>query len=73
MIKDFVKQNWKRYAVSSFVTFLSTFFLVLSMELESANPETLDIAVLFGIIMVAVRAGFKAFIEIVPKIVALSR
>lgn len=56
----------KRYALSSSITFLSTFFLILGTNLNTvSNPATLTTGAVLALIMVAGRAAFKAVIEAV--------
>lgn len=56
----------KRYLLSSSVTFLSTFFLLMGTELQSVgNPSALTSAMVIGLVVVAGRAAFKAVIEAV--------
>lgn len=57
------KQNLKRYAISSGVTFLSTFLTVIGMGLSSESGNSLDIATISGIIITGARAGVKVVVE----------
>lgn len=56
----------KRYLLSSSITFLSTFFVLLGTNLQNVtNPSELTFSVLAGLFMVAGRAAFKAVLEAV--------
>jgi hypothetical protein len=58
----------KRYALSTFVTFFSSFSLVLVTNLASlsANPGgSLTTAAIISLVLAAVRAGVKAVSEAV--------
>lgn len=52
-----------RWVVSSTVTFLATFFLTLGGQLVTPQPIEWTATVAVGILMVALRAAFKALIE----------
>jgi len=54
------KKTIKRYAISSGVTFLSTFLLVVG---SSLSVEAIDEGAIIGILIVAIRAGVKATVE----------
>ena len=54
------KQTLKRYAISSGVTFLSTFLLVVGTGL---SVEVIDDGAILGLLVVAVRMGVKAAVE----------
>ncbi len=54
----------KRYALSSTVTFLSTFFLFMGSNIGAlGSPSQLSYAAILGLLTVAGRAAFKAVIE----------
>lgn len=56
-----LKENWKRYLTSSFVTFLSVFLPILAFDLSTIN---LEVATLTAIGIACMRAALKAIIEI---------
>jgi len=60
---DTFKTNWKRYLVSSGITFLSAFFLTMSVQINTLSFESLTTSALAGIVLVSVRAGIKAVWE----------
>ncbi len=53
----------KRYIISSLVTFLTSFFGVLSLQLANGISGDVTGSVIFGIVSVAARAGIKALVE----------
>ena len=53
----------KRYAISSGVTFATTFLTILATNIASITPETFTTAGIASILMVAARAGIKATVE----------
>lgn len=55
--------TFKRYLISSLVTFLTAFFGVLALELKAGIPMDLTVPLIIGITGVAARAGFKAVVE----------
>jgi hypothetical protein len=60
---ELIKTNWKRYLVSSGITFLSAFFLMLSVQLNDLSVESLTLSVFASILFVSIRAGLKAVWE----------
>ena len=64
-----LQDNWKRYLVSSLVTFLATFLLV-------AIPQLLDDTFVWsqgaisGVVLAAVRLGVKAVLETLEPVIA---
>jgi hypothetical protein len=64
-----LQDNWKRYLVSSLVTFLATFLLV-------AIPQLLDDTFVWsqgaisGVVLAAVRLGVKAVWETLEPVIA---
>jgi len=53
----------KRYAISTLVTFLAGFSLVMLPELNNLNQENLSNGVLVGVLLAGVRAGIKSVLE----------
>lgn len=58
-----LKENYKRYAISSAITFGTSFLLVLVTELQSLDVESIERSVAFGILFTALRAGIKSLVE----------
>lgn len=55
--------NLKRYLISSAVTFLSGFALVLLSQWDSITLASFGDGSIMGVLFVALRAGVKALIE----------
>lgn len=55
----------KRYILSSAITFLSTFFLILGTNVSALGAGTVTTASIIALISLAARAAFKAVIEAV--------
>ena len=55
--------NIKRWIISSCVTFLSGFALMMVGEIDNITLESIKTGGIGGIIFVSVRAGFKALLE----------
>ncbi len=53
----------KRYLISSCVTFFTGFALVLVAQADSITLETFRDGSVYGVLFVALRAGFKAVVE----------
>lgn len=53
----------KRYAVSSFVTFLAGFGMALAPFLNDLTLEKLKSGGLFGLLFIGVRGGLKLLVE----------
>ena len=62
-----LKENWKRYLVSSVVTFLSAFLLVAVPELLDDN-FTWTAPAVYAVLLAAVRVGVKAVWEILKPL-----
>lgn len=60
-----MKQNTKRWIISTIVTFLGGFLPVILMELDSITLETIQNGAIWGIIFIASRQGIKAILEYV--------
>ena len=64
-----LQNNWKRYLVSSLLTFLATFLLV-------AIPQLLDDTFVWsqgavmGVVLAAIRLGVKAVWEILEPVIS---
>lgn len=58
------KENFKRYLISSGITFLTGFCLTLSVNWDSITLESFQNGAIIGVIFTAARAGFKAVIEL---------
>jgi len=55
--------SMKKYLISSFVTFVAGFFLVLLTNWDGVTLEAFKDGSIFGVLFVASRAGVKAVIE----------
>lgn len=60
----------RRYALSSLTTFLAFFLLSLGTQLQMAGEMEFTSSFFFGMISVAVRAGVKAVVEMMPAVIA---
>jgi len=58
------KETFKRYLVSSLVTFLAGLFSTLLFDWDKITLETLKDGSILGIIFLAVRGGFKGVLEL---------
>jgi hypothetical protein len=60
-----MNQTLKRYLISSTTTFLSAFLLALGVQLHNGVLANGDVqaSVIFGVVLVAFRAGVKALVE----------
>lgn len=61
--KNMIKNNWKRYLVSSLLTFIAGFCLVFVNEIDNLSLEAVKDGALIGVLFVSVRAGVKALVE----------
>jgi len=57
------KSNLRRWILSSAVTFLAGFSIVLLAQWEDITLASFQTGSIVGIIFLAVRAGFKALLE----------
>ncbi len=62
-----MKDTYKRYLVSSLITFLTAFMVAIIPLMETLTPENFGKSAIFGIIVVGVRAGIKALSEWLVK------
>jgi len=60
---ELIKKNWKRYLVSSIISFLVGFAIVFVSEIDTLTLESFKDGGLAGLLFMAVRAGFKALLE----------
>jgi len=58
-----MKTKYKKYIVSSIVTFITGFALVLVANIDSLSLESLKAGALTGLLFTAIRAGIKAVAE----------
>lgn len=61
---NFIKENWKRYFISSLQTFFSVFLPLFIPELLVMDWNNLNGAVVLALVVTAIRAGIKAVIEL---------
>lgn len=61
------KQELKRWAISSAVTFASGFIITIAGVVNEINPETITMAAVAGIVLAGVRGGVKALAEFVLR------
>lgn len=59
-----IKNNWKRYTLSTVVTFLTGFSMVLVQEIDNLTIEALRTGGLLGLLFAGFRAGIKAVAEV---------
>lgn len=62
---EIIKNNWKRYLISSVVTFITAFLIAILPNLQTLDIDTLGISALIGVFGVGARAGIKALSELV--------
>jgi len=62
-ILEQIKLNWKRYLVSSLVTFGVGFIVSIYPSLEQVSAEDVNTSLVAGIALVGLRAGIKAVVE----------
>lgn len=56
------KDIFKRYAISSFITFVTGFALVLTTD-PNFNAQSFSNGAIIGVLIAAIRAGVKAVVE----------
>ena len=59
-----MNETLKRYFISSVITFLSGFLLVLYMQIDNITMESLTDGTVIGIMFTAARVGLKGVIEV---------
>ena len=65
-----LKENWKRYAFSSLITFLAGFLIVIYPEIDNLTYYDFNAGALTGIVFLAVRGGVKVLIEYLLTIIS---
>lgn len=64
----FIKENWKRYLISSLQTFFAVFIPLFIPELLNMDWNNLDTTTIAALVVTAIRAGIKAVVELwMPK------
>jgi hypothetical protein len=58
------KETVKRYVVSSIITFLSAFGLVLLADIDAISVDSFTDGTIAGLFFVGARAGVKALLEL---------
>ena len=61
------KQNLIRWGLSSAVTFLSAFIVVILADIDKITPESFRDGSIAGLVFVGLRAGIKAILELSAK------
>jgi len=59
-----LKNNWKRYAISSAITFLAGFLIAFYPEIGNITLGSFKDGSFVGIVFVCFRAGVKALVEV---------
>lgn len=59
------KENIKRYLISSGVTFITAFCVVLLANIDSLTLESFKDGAFIGIMFTALRAGVKGLLEFI--------
>ena len=72
-LKKAVEKNWKRYLISSGVTFISIFLIVIVSEIDNITLGSFRNGVMLGILFSAIRAGIKGILEVGIKELAIYR
>lgn len=62
-MEKLIKKNWRRYAVSSLVSFLAGFAMAVVPTLNALNLESLTTSAIWGIVFVGLRGGVKVLME----------
>lgn len=62
-----MKNTYKRYFVSSLITFATGFILALSSVFNTITPENIGWSVVSGVFLAGLRGGIKALAEWVVK------
>lgn len=62
---DILGKNWKRYLISSAVTFLATFLAVIAVQLQGLTPEAIQGGAIAGFVITTLRIAVKAAFEAV--------
>jgi len=60
-----MNKTTKRHLISALITFLSAFLLVIANNL---SIDMVDTASIFALFVTATRAGIKALVEFLPKL-----
>ena len=58
-----MNKTFKRYAMSSLITFVSGFAMSMLAQYDKVTLETVQNGALLGIVFTALRAGFKLVLE----------
>ena len=58
-----MSKNTKRYLISSLITFLTGFCIVLVAQMDSITLQTIKDGSIVSVLFVAVRTGIKALME----------
>jgi hypothetical protein len=69
-IPAIVKENAKRYLISSVVTFSATFLFVFATNIKDIELSTISLSAICGIAAVALRVAIKALAEYILSILA---
>ena len=64
-MKKILKEHWKRYLVSSLVTFVGGFSAVLLVNIDTLSFEVVKGGGVVGFLFLGVRGGVKALLEVV--------
>ena len=63
-MRKILSEHWKRYLVSSLVTFVGGFSAVLLVNLSTLSLEVVKDGGLIGFLFLGVRGGVKAVLEV---------
>lgn len=55
--------NWKKWAMSSAITFTTAFAIVIIPEIDSLDLQSFENGAFVAIIFTALRSGIKAILE----------
>lgn len=58
-IENLLKNNWKRYLISSLITFVSGFAIAVIPLLDELSMTDVQNGALVGIAFIGIRAGLK--------------
>jgi len=63
-MKQLLKDHWKRYVISSVLSFLSGFAIAVIPDIGNLGIESLRDGSLVGLLFLGVRAGVKGLLEV---------
>lgn len=62
-MKKIVAANWKRWAISTLITFLAGFAVAILPTINDITLASVQDGTVVGVFFIATRSGFKALLE----------